>query len=42
MKLRKASDAVIPLPNDVLLQGDDGDSSVLKAFAQAKDWIRLE
>ena len=40
MKLRKASDAVIPLPNDVLLQGDDGDSSVLKAFAQAKDWIR--
>ena len=39
-KLRKASDAVIPLPNDVLLQGDDGDSSVLKAFAQAKDWIR--
>mgnify|MGYP001464730438 CR=1 FL=1 len=40
VKLRKASDAVIPLPNDVLLQGDDGDSSVLKAFAQAKDWIR--
>ena len=23
MKLRKASDAVIPLPNDVLLQGDE-------------------
>jgi len=39
-KLRKVSDAVIPLPNDILLQGDDGDSSVLKAFAQAKDWIR--
>ncbi len=38
--LRKCSDAVIPLPNDILLQGDDGDSSVLKAFAQGKDWIR--
>ncbi len=38
--LRKASDAVIPLPNDILLQGDDGDSSVLRAFSQAKDWVR--
>jgi cell division protein FtsZ len=38
--LRKSSDAVIPLPNDILLQGDDGDSSVLKAFAQGKDWVR--
>ena len=39
--LRKASDAVVPLPNDILLQGDDSHSSVLNSFAQAKDWIRV-
>ncbi len=40
-QLRKTSDAVIPLPNDILLQGDDSQSSVLKSFAQSKDWVRI-
>ena len=39
--LRKASDAVIPLPNDILLQGDDTHASVLNSFAQSKDWVRV-
>jgi cell division protein FtsZ len=37
--LRKACDAVIPLPNDMLLQEADDDASVLDAFAQADSWI---
>ncbi len=38
--LRKAADAVVPLPNDILLQGDDSHASVLNSFAQSKDWVR--
>lgn len=37
--LRKSCDAVIPLPNDVLMQMLDDDATVLDAFAQADIWI---
>jgi cell division protein FtsZ len=37
--LRKTCDAVIPLPNDILLQQLDDDASVLDAFEKADDWI---
>ena len=41
-ELRKTCDAVIPLPNDILLQNESGgdESSVLDAFGQADEWIR--
>ncbi len=37
--LRKVCDAVIPLPNDVLLQQGTEQTSVLDAFARADEWI---
>ena len=37
--LRRACDAVIPLSNDVLLQGGGDSTGVLAAFAQADAWI---
>ena len=37
--LRQVSDAVIPLPNDVLLQEADEKESVLDSFARADEWI---
>jgi cell division protein FtsZ len=37
--LRQVCDAVIPLPNDVLLQQVDDDASVLDAFNRADQWI---
>ncbi|MBL4575709.1 MAG: cell division protein FtsZ [Opitutaceae bacterium] len=37
--LRAVCDAVIPLPNDILLQQSDENSSVLNAFAKADEWI---
>lgn len=37
--LRKTCDAVIPLPNDILLQQLDENASVLDAFAKADDWV---
>jgi cell division protein FtsZ len=37
--LRQVCDAVIPLPNDVLLQQVDDDASVLDAFGRADRWI---
>jgi cell division protein FtsZ len=37
--LRQVCDAVIPLPNDVLLQQVDDDASVLDAFGRADQWI---
>jgi len=37
--LRQACDAVIPLPNDVLLQQVDDDASVLDAFGRADEWV---
>ncbi|MEZ5276408.1 MAG: cell division protein FtsZ [Opitutaceae bacterium] len=37
--LRQVCDAVIPLPNDVLLQQVDDDASVLDAFSRADEWI---
>ncbi len=38
--LRKSCDAVIPLPNDVLLQTEGDEATVLDAFGMADDWIR--
>ena len=38
-RLREICHAVIPLPNDVLLQQMDEDASVLDAFALADQWI---
>jgi cell division protein FtsZ len=37
--LRQVCDAVIPLPNDVLLQQVDDDVSVLDAFGRGDQWI---
>lgn len=37
--LRQVCDAVIPLPNDVLLQQVEADASVLDAFSRADEWI---
>ncbi|MBS0663722.1 MAG: cell division protein FtsZ, partial [Verrucomicrobia bacterium] len=37
--LRRVCDAVIPLPNDILLQEGAEDSSVLDSFARADEWI---
>ncbi|RKX35514.1 MAG: cell division protein FtsZ [Verrucomicrobia bacterium] len=37
--LRQVCDAVIPLPNDVLLQQVDDDASVLDAFGRADQWV---
>ena len=37
--LRAVSDAVIPLPNDILLQQSEDDASVLAAFARGDEWI---
>ena len=37
--LRRACDAVIPLPNDVLLQESADNESVLDSFARADEWI---
>ncbi len=39
LALRKVCDAVIPLPNDILLQEGADDSSVLDSFARADEWI---
>lgn len=38
-ELRSWSHAVIPLPNDILLQEGTEQTSVLDAFARADDWI---
>jgi cell division protein FtsZ len=38
--LRKSCDAVIPLPNDVLLQTEGDEATVLDAFGMADEWIR--
>ncbi|WOO43558.1 cell division protein FtsZ [Rubellicoccus peritrichatus] len=38
-ELRLVSDAVIPLPNDLLLQQAEEDATVLDAFEQADAWI---
>lgn len=37
--LRRVCDAVIPLPNDMLLQEGASDASVLDSFARADEWI---
>ncbi len=37
--LRKSCDAVIPLPNDILLQEASDNESVLDSFARADEWI---
>lgn len=37
--LRKTCDAVVPLPNDILLQQLDDDARVMDAFAKADDWV---
>lgn len=37
--LRGVADAVIPLPNDMLLQQVEEDASVLDAFARGDEWI---
>jgi cell division protein FtsZ len=37
--LRQVCDAVIPLPNDMLLQEGDEQESVLDSFARADEWI---
>lgn len=39
MALRKVCDAVIPLPNDVLLQEAADNETVLDSFARADEWI---
>jgi cell division protein FtsZ len=39
LALRKVCDAVIPLPNDILLQEGADDTSVLDSFARADEWI---
>lgn len=38
-KLREVANAVIPLPNDLLIQESDPDASLLEAFSQADAWI---
>lgn len=38
-ELRAIADAVIPLPNDLLLQQSEDDATVLDAFGLADDWI---
>ena len=38
-ELRAAADAVIPLPNDMLLQEESAQDSVLGAFPKADEWI---
>lgn len=38
-QLRKHCAAVVPLPNDLLLQQVDENASVLDAFSQADEWI---
>lgn len=37
--LRRECDAVIPLPNDILLQEGADDTTVLDSFARADEWI---
>ena len=37
--LREVCNAVIPLPNDLLIQASDEDASFLDAFSQADAWI---
>ncbi|HEY3755402.1 MAG TPA: cell division protein FtsZ [Opitutaceae bacterium] len=37
--MRQACDAVIPLPNDVLLQEGSDNESVLDSFARADEWV---
>jgi len=37
--LRKVCDAVIPLPNDILLQESADNETVLDSFARADEWI---
>ena len=37
--LRQACDAVIPLPNDVLLQEGGDNETVLDSFARADEWV---
>jgi cell division protein FtsZ len=37
--LRRIADAVIPLPNDVLLQESGEDETVLDSFARADEWM---
>lgn len=39
LALRRVCDAVIPLPNDILLQEGADDTSVLDSFARADEWI---
>lgn len=39
LALRKVCDAVIPLPNDVLLQEAGENETVLDSFARADEWI---
>ncbi|MGJ3242572.1 MAG: cell division protein FtsZ [Opitutales bacterium] len=39
VELRQSCDAVIPLPNDVVMQTVSEDAVVLEAFAQADAWI---
>jgi cell division protein FtsZ len=38
-ELRKSCDAVIPLPNDILLQEADDGETALDSFARADEWI---
>lgn len=38
-ELRNVADAVIPLPNDMLLQEEAAQDSVLNAFSKADEWI---
>lgn len=38
-ELREVADAVIPLPNDMLLQEEAAQDSVLNAFSKADEWI---
>ena len=38
-ELREVADAVIPLPNDMLLQEEVAQDSVLNAFSKADEWI---
>lgn len=38
-KLRDTCNAVVPLPNDLLIQESDPDASLLDAFAKADEWI---
>ena len=38
-ELRQVADAVIPLPNDMLLQEEAAQDSVLNAFSKADEWI---